>query len=529
MPLARFNAIVLALTSFLSACGTVAVVTGVISSTKPETEPYVRPAPEYAMPAGPNGAFAGLESEIRTAHGPEASGFELIDSNEDGLRWRLALIDSARQSIDLQYYLWYGDAAGRLLVKRLLDAADRGVKVRVLVDDLNTAIQTATSVSLRDKVAAWMDKHPNVQVRVFNPWKKRDLVARVSESIYEMKRVNQRMHNKALIVDNQAAILGGRNLGDEYMGLHSEFNFHDLDVLGIGPVARQTSTIFDTFWNSEWAIPVWALKIPITPTEQAEGREKLLKYITNVKSLDRFPLPPQSWSAEFAALPGRWHIGTSKVYSDLPTNGTIHQLMIEKTLELIASPQRELLIVNAYIIPTERGMKTLRTLKDRGVSTRILTNSLASQDVPAVNSHYKAWRKPILEAGAELYEMRHDAAIQSLVSDTLPTHAKFMGLHSKGMVIDRGEVFIGSMNLDPRSALINTEMGVVIKSPGLAEALTKLIERDMQPANSWRVELNGDGELRWVNDKETVTRQPARNWWQRVEDVFFQVFPKEYY
>ncbi|KPK67580.1 MAG: hypothetical protein AMJ84_12750, partial [Acidithiobacillales bacterium SM23_46] len=154
MPLARFNAIVLALTSFLSACGTVAVVTGVISSTKPETEPYVRPAPEYAMPAGPNGAFAGLESEIRTAHGPEASGFELIDSNEDGLRWRLALIDSARQSIDLQYYLWYGDAAGRLLVKRLLDAADRGVKVRVLVDDLNTAIQTATSVSLRDKVAA---------------------------------------------------------------------------------------------------------------------------------------------------------------------------------------------------------------------------------------------------------------------------------------------------------------------------------------------------------------------------------------
>jgi len=500
-----------------------------MSASTPETEPYVRPAPEYAMPASPTGAFARLESDIRAAHGPKASGFELIDSNEDGLRWRLALIDSAKQSIDVQYYLWYGDAAGRLLVKRLIDAADRGVKVRVLVDDLNTAIQTATSISLRDKVAAWMDKHPNVQVRVFNPWKKRDLVARVNESIFELERVNQRMHNKALIVDNRAVILGGRNLGDEYMGLHSEFNFHDLDVLGIGPVARQASAIFDSFWNSEWVMPVWALKIPITPAEEARGRETLLKLITNVKSLERFPLPPQSWSSEFAALPRRWHIGTSEVYSDLPTDGTIHQSMIAKVLELIASPQRELLIINAYIIPTERGMGTLRTLKSRGVTTRILTNSLASQDVPAVNSHYKPWRKPIVESGAELYEMRDDAAIQPLVSDTPPTHAKFMGLHSKAMVIDREEVFIGSMNLDPRSALINTEMGVVIKSPGLAEALAKLIERDMEPANSWRVELTGDGELRWVNDKETVTRQPARSWWQRVQDVFFQMFPKEYY
>jgi len=529
MQLARYAVLVLALTTFLPACGTVAVVTGAISASVPETEPYVRPPPEFAIPAGPNGAFASIESGIRSKHGPEASGFELIDSNEDGLRWRLALIDTAKQSIDIQYYLWYGDAAGRLLTKRLLDAADRGVKVRVLVDDLNTAIQTATSVSLRDKVAVWMDHHPNMQVRVFNPWKKRDLAARLSESIFELKRVNQRMHNKALIVDNQAVILGGRNLGDEYMGLNSTFNFHDLDVLGIGPVARQTSAIFDSFWNSAWSMPVWALKIPITPAEEAAGREKLLTLITNVASLGRFPLPAQSWSTEFEALPHRWHIGSSRVYSDLPKNGTIDQLMIEKILALIASPQQELLIVNAYIIPTERGMETLRTLKNRGVRTRILTNSLASQDVPAVNSHYKPWRKPILEAGAELYEIRHDAAIQSLVSDTPPTRAKFMGLHSKGMVIDREEVFIGSMNLDPRSALINTEMGVVIKSRGLAEALAKLIERDMEPANSWRVELNNDGDLRWVNDKETVTMQPARNCWQRVEDVFFELFPKEYY
>jgi len=158
-----------------------------------------------------------------------------------------------------------------------------------------------------------------------------------------------------------------------------------------------------------------------------------------------------------------------------------------------------------------------------------LTNSLSSHDVPAVNSHYKKWRKPILETGAELHEIRYDAAIQPLVSDTPPTRAKFMGLHSKGMVVDRERVYIGSMNFDPRSAYINTEMGVIIESRGLAEAFAVLIERDMLPANSWRVELDGASGLRWVNGRETLTSQPVRSWWQRVQDVFFMAFPKQYY
>jgi putative cardiolipin synthase len=160
---------------------------------------------------------------------------------------------------------------------------------------------------------------------------------------------------------------------------------------------------------------------------------------------------------------------------------------------------------------------------------KVLTNSLASHDVPAVNSHYKQWRRPLIEAGVQLHEMRHDAAIHLRVVDTPPTQAKFMGLHSKGMVIDRERVFIGSMNFDPRSASINSEMGVIVESRGLAEALAALIERDMLPANSWRVELDDDGGLKWVNDRDSVTAQPARNWWQRVEDVFFMAFPKELY
>ncbi|MCG6874788.1 MAG: phospholipase D family protein [Betaproteobacteria bacterium] len=510
-------ALVLMLTATLAACATRTV------------EPYVRPAPEHTLPAKPDGAFASLESAIRAAHGPDASGFELLDRNADGLRWRLALIDSAKYSIDVQYYLWYGDDAGRILAKRLLDASDRGVKVRMLVDDINTLLSDAGTVELRDKVAAWIDAYPNFEIRLFNPWSDRDIAGRIGEMAGDLERLNQRMHNKALIVDNRAAILGGRNIGNEYLGLNATFNFHDLDVLAVGPVARQASAVFDSYWNSDWVMPVSALKIPVSQAEQEAARSELLKRLEQAKSLADFPIAPRSWSAELAALGGSMHIGTSRVVSDVPESDAIDHVMVEQIHSMMGSAQRELLILNAYIIPSDRGIAALRGLKRRGVDMKIVTNSLASHDVPAVNSHYKQWRKPILEAGAELYEIRHDAAIQPIVADTPPTRAEFMGLHAKGMVVDRVRVYIGSMNYDPRSGHVNTEMGAFIESPALAEALAKLIERDAQPANSWQVELVAGGGLRWVDDKEVVTSQPARNWWQRVEDVIFMAFPKDLY
>jgi len=494
-----------------------------------KVEPYPRPAPQSALPAAADGAFAVIETAIRSRHGPEASGFELLDRNEDGLRWRLALIDSATRSIDVQYYLWYGDAAGRILAKRLLDAADRGVRVRMLIDDLNTLLSDAGTVELRDDVVAAIDAHPNIEIRLFNPWKDRTLGGRAGESLAEMKRVNQRMHNKAMIVDNRAAILGGRNIGDDYMGLHAEFNFHDLDVLGVGPVARQASEVFDLYWNSAWVMPASALRLPTTQSDRDAARAKLVRQLENTASLERFPLAPQSWSTELGALIERFHFGSSRVEADRPVDGSIRQEMLEVIFALMQSARRELLIVNAYIIPGDRSIDLLQQLRQRGVTMKVLTNSLASHDVPAVNSHYKQWRKRMLEAGVELHEIRHDAAIQPLVSDTPPTRAGFMGLHSKALVVDRERVYIGSMNFDPRSAFINTEMGLIVESAGLAGALAALIERDMSPANSWRVERDHAGELRWTNDRETVTRQPARNWWQRVEDVFFMMFPKELY
>jgi putative cardiolipin synthase len=488
-----------------------------------------RPAPEYAQPSPSVDAFSAIESDIASQHGSASSGFLLLDTNEDGLRWRLALIDSARTTIDLQYYLWYGDDSGLLLLERLLQAADRGVKVRMLLDDINLLLRDATTVKLRDHGAALLDSHPNIQLRLFNPWSTRSLGARAGEMVTDMRRLNQRMHHKMLVVDNRAAIIGGRNIGDEYLGLNEKFNFHDLDVLAIGPVAREASAVFDTFWNSEWVLPAGNLAITATPEAAARARSELRARLSKQKNLEHFPVPAQDWTADIEALKGTLRVGTGDILTDVPQSGEIAQDMVGAMRDLMASTQHELLVVNAYIIPDKPGIVMLRDLNARGAQVRILTNSLASHDVPAVNSHYKQWRKKILQTGAELYEIRPDAAIKPLVADTPPVSSEFMGLHSKAMVIDRRRSYIGSMNFDPRSAAINTEMGVVIDSPALGEDLARLIERDMQPENSWQVQLVDGNRLQWVSSEGVLTRQPARNWWQRVEDVFFMLFPKELY
>jgi putative cardiolipin synthase len=488
-----------------------------------------RPAPEYAMPPRVDSVFAPIEASIRTRDGPDASGFLLLDANEKGLTWRLALIDSATHSLDLQYYVWFGDASGVLLMKRTAQAADRGVKVRIILDDLNSMLRDMTTPEIRDNLAAAINAHPNIEMRLFNAWKNRSLVGRGTDMLSDSDRLNRRMHNKVMIADNQAVILGGRNIGDEYFGLNADFNFHDLDVLGVGPVARQASAVFDRFWNSEWVAPVSALGIAATKQDLADLEAPARKQLAAAPSLARFPPDPQDWSASLAQLRSELQPGTSRVHTDTPDHDAVNHHMPAAIRELMGTAEREVLITNAYIIPGSPAIEGMRDLHARGVKVRILTNSLASHDVPAVNSHYKAWRKPILESGAELYEVRPDAAVKPRIADTAPTQSQFMGLHTKAIVIDRERVFIGSMNLDPRSAEINSEMGIVVESPDLAQALAQAMERDMRPENSWRVELDAEGNLEWVAGDQVETSQPARSFWQRVEDVIFMAFPKELY
>ena len=491
---------------------------------------WQKPLPEAAQAPRPDSRFAPAEAAIAAQHGPDYSGFNLLEKSDRALLWRLALIDSASHSIDLQYYVWFGDTLGRLMMDRVIMAADRGVKVRILFDDLNTMLHDMTHVEMRDELLSRIDRHPNIQIRVFNPWEDRSLFGRGVGMATDFKRLNRRMHNKQMVVDNRVAIIGGRNLGDEYFGLNPEFNFHDLDVLGVGPVARQASQVFDRYWNSEWvrAIPKLAADGEIPPEDELSATA--IRSMMANPSLQAIEAHRTDWTAQIAQLPGLLAAGRSEVHTDSPVRDTeTRNHMPDAIRALMRSTKSELLITNAYIIPDANFMADLHELGGRGVKVGILTNSLASHDVPAVNSHYEKWREPILATGAQLYELRSDAEMRGELAEIPPLRGEFVGLHTKAMVIDRQRAFIGSMNLDPRSEILNSEMGVIVDSPPLAEKLAERMLRDMDGANSWQVVRTDDGELRWRSSAGELTSQPARSFSQRILNVIFKAFPADLY
>ena len=494
-----------------------------------------RGAPGHALAPRAAGPLAEIETGLRARMGPEDSGFRLLNSNVEGLRWRLALIDSAQYSLDLQYYVWWGDESGALLMKRIIMAADRGVRVRIIVDDLTTILKDAEEPKLRDAATAVISSHPNIEIRLFNPWRARGLAGRIFETMAQLERANQRMHNKLMIADNRATIIGGRNIGNEYFGLHPAFNFRDLDTIGIGPVARQASQVFDRFWNSELVLPAGQLGVEITPEELQKGYAAINHRLAEAPMLSEFAIEPQDWRDLLDALAAGMAAGTSRVVTDTVDGNGVKHLMPAAIRELLESAEKEVLITNAYIIPNGKIVKWIGEEVAGGVRYRILTNSLASHDVPAVNAHYRIWRDDLLKAGVELYETRPDAAARRRLADSPPVESRFMGLHVKAMIIDRRRVFIGSMNLDPRSWAINSEMGVVVESPALAKDLAAVMDEDVLPENAWRLELGEErgygeeSEVLWVADDGTLRHQPARSGWQRFQDFLFAFFPRSLY
>ncbi len=480
-----------------------------------------RPPASTALPPSLDGPFATLENAFAARAGTGRSGFRVLDTAEDALRWRLALIDSATHALDIQYYLWYEHDSGLLMMKRVRDAADRGVRVRLILDDMDT--------DGAENLLAIVEGHPNVEVRLFNPFRFRAWPGRAIELAERLERLNRRMHNKLLLADTRAVIVGRRNVGDEYFGLDSAFNFRDLDLLGIGPVARQGARDFDRFWNSEWVVSAAGLAGPATPEERAALLQRLEARLAAAPALARFPPRPRDWHAEFAELLPTLHAGVARASADTPRGEEIARRTPAALRAVLRSARSEVLIVNAYVIPDDALMADLRALVQRGVRVRLLTNSLASNDVPAVNGHYKRFRKPLIDAGVELFETRPDAAIRTDVADTAPVRARHMGQHAKAIVIDRMRVFMGSMNLDPRSTNLNSENGIVVESASLGEVVARILERDMQPENAWRVAIGEDGALRWVAGDEELVFEPARSLWQRVKDSFAILLPADFY
>lgn len=450
------------------------------------------------------------------------SGFHLLDSGLDALSMRAGLAEDARRTLDLQYYTLHDDITTQLLLYRVLRAADRGVRVRLLVDDLYAVG--------RDRELATLSAHPNIQVRVFNPFLSRGGLglARLLEFLGNAARLNRRMHNKLWIADNAAAIVGGRNLGDEYFDANGAFDFSDLDVLAGGPVVRQISNSFDAYWNSEWAVPIEAFVASAPGPEQAAALERSLgerleRFREGVyaKALREIRLGPQLLSGQLRLTPAF----ASALY-DPPAKVTgatgreaVSPIFSARLRSLVEGAKSEVILITPYFIPSEQGVGILTALARRGVHVRILTNSLASTDVPAVHAGYARLRPQLLAAGVELYEMRPDGQPHT-THRWRPGASSSASLHAKAIIVDRREVLIGSMNLDPRSRRDNTEVAVLLQSAELGDRLAALFGEAVRPENAFHVVLAGPGpvhtKLEWVTeDHGQVVRydhEPAGLW-----------------
>lgn len=450
------------------------------------------------------------------------SGFTLLSEPQPAYEARVALVAEAEQTLDLQYYIWDPDTAGTLLAVKLAEAAKRGVRVRVLIDDFTT--------SGHDMGLAVLNSLPNVEVRLFNPYGQRG--ARGLQMLGDFSRLNHRMHNKAMIADGRAAIVGGRNIGDHYFGVSGSANFRDMDVLTTGPIVTDIASSFDTFWNSEFAVPVEALGFVSQETmakrferAQAEGPAWREEHAAAIEAL----LPPgrgpedrlREWRATMVWAPAR-------VLVDDPSKagGSGQMSVLEELGARTAQIQHDLLIESAYFVPGTRTVEGFARLVDRGIRVRVLTNSLASTDVAAVHAVYAPMRKPLLEKGVELHEFRVDSRSSALLGSSGAS------LHSKVVVFDHTSVFIGSFNLDGRSAIQNTELGLLIDSPELADRTVAVIEEGFAPETSWKVIEDPSGKkLRWLGRTNGVpderTHEPGASIWRRMGAAMLGWLPAE--
>ena len=454
---------------------------------------------------------------------PGESGFAIIRYGRPAFTARIELTDLAEKSLDLQYYIWEADATGRIFAERLIQAADRGVRVRLLVDDINLAG--------RDANAAAMDAHPNIEIRIFNPFANRD--ARVFDFAFDLERVNHRMHNKIMVIDNAVAVVGGRNIGNHYFSVATDANFRDLDIAAAGPVVRETSKVFDYFWNGDWAVPITALvQRPYTMSDLEALKATLREQI----AADNYPYALDrdvaTLNAELASIRDQFIWAPGQIMWDDPAaigdgiaEGTLARALYDKLQTL----QSELLIESAYLVPRDKAIEVLKDLQARGVKVRMLTNSLASNDVVAAHAGYAKHREQLIRSGVELYEYRSDSRISK--TRAYPGKSK-AALHTKAIAFDRESVFIGSFNFDPRSFSINTEAGLYVESPELARQVAAYMDEGVRPVNSYRVLLDEDGELIWVTEVDgsevRYEQEPETTFGQRFMSGFIMILPVEH-
>jgi len=447
----------------------------------------------------------------------------LQDTGWDALAQRLALIETAEHSIDIQYYIWNSDASGHYLASRLLAAADRGVKVRVMLDDIN--------LNDRESLLAAIDAHPQIDIRIFNPIPSRSGAIKWLNFLSDFSRLNRRMHNKSFTVDGVLSIVGGRNIGDEYFDLSDEINFRDRDVLVMGPVLTTIQTSFGEYWNSRWSYPVSLLGENTTselPTLN-EASAPIYKH---------YPALPEGNKIAHNFLKGLMDKMTwvqAYFVSDRPIpvdeDNTSEPKATARLLAKLASQSnQEVLLESAYLIFDDRQLAALQALTSNGVQIKALTNSMASNDLITNHSGYAGRRWDMLDHGIQLFELKPDTNLceKSTKDEAKCAPTTAYGLHAKSIVFDKQTAVVGSFNFNLRSTYLNTESLLIIENESIAQSLAEDIEQAMNESNSWRLNLL-EGDIRWHSGDKVWEKEPETELSERIKSSLLQLLPIEKY
>ncbi len=496
--------------------------------------PQMARTPSYALADTGATRIGEVVQKLAASHPGQAGAYALLN-NLEAFAARWALAESAERSLDVQYYIWHADISGSLMARALVEAADRGVRVRMLLDDGNTG-------GLDREIAA-LDAHRNIEVRLFNPFANRSW--RIGDFAGDFSRVQRRMHNKSFTADNQVTVVGGRNIGDEYLGAASAVAFSDLDVMTIGSVVPEISADFDEYWNSASAYPAAALLAPPSELELQEMRGRWARMGTGAEA-ERFleaarglRLLPQmragtlqlAWAAGYVVSDDPAKILNSPTRTDLQLG---RQLMAA-----FGQPRSELLLVSPYFVPGRSMTDMLMAYVAQGVKVSVLTNSLAATDVPAVYAGYLRYRDDLLRGGVHLYELKPAARPAALAEEDQERVKGLFGsmggssgasLHAKTFAVDRSRIFVGSYNIDPRSAHLNTEMGLLLESPELASRLAHRFEAEV-PDDAYELRLGEDGKMVWVErtpaGEVRHAATPGASGWKRFMSGVLYVLPIE--
>lgn len=441
------------------------------------------------------------------------SGFLILQEGRSAFAARAAITRVAERSLDVQTYIWHEDLTGRYLAHELLQAAERGVRVRLLLDDLDARGKNDALLAL--------DKHANIEVRLFNPFaSRRGSMRMLGDFARNFQRLNRRMHIKNWIADNRVAIAGGRNVGDEYFDASDDTNFADLELLMVGEVVADGSAAFDRYWNSpqvfraEYLDPDNAEEANLTAVRaRLQTSADAAGHSAYADALRRDPLVDALLAGTLSL---EWD-SNAQLVADDPDKSNRAGVDASNVLALlvprIESASREVTIASPYFVPGRSGTALLVKLAERGVAVRVLTNSLAANDVAAVHGGYSKYRKQLLRGGVMLWELKPSAGAATSSSLLGSSGAS---LHAKALSVDDRGLFVGSYNLDSRSTSLNSEMGVYLTSKALASEFSNAFEDGISPAHAWQVTLNGDS-LVWSAGTTTYESEPDASPWQRFQ------------